>query len=161
MKKSIETQEHQLAIENNKSLELEKKRQGIECSWVKLNLGEPYLYQLQLEMKKLILSITSLDYECKESQKQVVIDQKDQYIKLLEEQLKIRDMILEGNEELIKQSSERVSAAYHNHKSLKEITSQSMVMTTRKTRNSYNIKSIKKRLCKFFASYIAFKNSKT
>ncbi|OMJ74642.1 hypothetical protein SteCoe_26386 [Stentor coeruleus] len=145
LKKSIETQEHQLVVERNKSLELEKKRQGIESSWIKLGLGEPYLSQLELEMKKLILSITSLDYECKESQKQVVIDQKDQYIKLLEEQLKIRDMIIEGNEELIKQSPERVSAVYHNLKSLKDITSQSMIMSTSKTRNSYHVNTIEKK----------------
>ncbi|OMJ85852.1 hypothetical protein SteCoe_12766 [Stentor coeruleus] len=145
LRKNVEAHEEQLRIEREKTLDLEKKRLGIENSWAKLGIEEPYLSQLQLEMKKLILSITSLDMEGKESQAQVVIEQKDQYIKLLEEQLKIRDSILEGNQELIRQSPERVAAAYHNLKSLQEISSQSIIMNPSKKRNSYHMGPIENR----------------
>lgn len=128
LKKTIETQELQLTNEREKFLELEKKRQGIENSWTKLGITEPYLSQLSLEMKKLTLSISSLDMECKESQNKVVLEQKEAYIKLLEEQLKIRDSILDITQDSIK-TSDKVSAAYQNLKNLQEITAQSMILS--------------------------------
>lgn len=125
LKKTIETTELQLKQEREKALELERKRQGIENSWIKLGIQEPLLSQLSIEMKKHALNISSLEYECKESQNKAVIEQKDQYIKLLEEQLRIRDSILETNQDLIRNSPERVLS---NLKSFDEISAQSMII---------------------------------
>ena len=136
LKKTLESHELQLLNERENSSELEKKRQGIENSWAKLGITEPYLSQLGLEMRKLILSISSLDYECKESQNKAALEQKDTYIKLLEEQLKIRDSILDSTQEYIRSSpSERVSMAYQHLKSIEEITAHSMIMNTNKNRD--------------------------
>lgn len=136
LKKTIESHELQLAAEREKSLELEKKRQGIENSWGKLGITEPYLSQLGLEMRKLILNISSLDYEFKESHNKAALEQKDVYIKLLEEQLKIRDSILGDSQEYIRSSpSERVSMAYQNLKSIEEITAHSMIINSNKSRD--------------------------
>lgn len=125
LKKSIEASEAQLRAEREKAIELERKRQGIESSWTKLGIQEPYLSQLSLELKKHALNISSLDFECKESHNKVVIEQKDQYIKLLEEQLKIRDSILDSNQEIFRNSPERV---YQGLKSFEEISAQSAVI---------------------------------
>ena len=136
LKKTIENNEVQLASEREKSSELEKKRAGIENSWIKLGIVEPYLSQLGLEMKKLVLNISSLDFECKESQNKAVLEQKEVYIKLLEEQLKIRDSILDSTQEYIRQSpSERVSMAYQNLKSIEEITAHSMIINSNHSRD--------------------------
>lgn len=125
LKKSIESNETQLKQEREKAIDLERKRQGIENSWTKLGIQEPYLSQLSLELKKHALNISSLEYECKESHNKVVIEQKDQYIKLLEEQLKIRDSILDSNQEILRNSPERV---YQGLKSFEEISAQSVVI---------------------------------
>lgn len=88
--------------------------------------------QLSLEMKKLALSISSLDFECKESQTKVVLEQKEAYIKLLEEQLKIRDSMLDS--EYIK-PSERASGAYMNLKTIEELAAQSMILNLNKNKD--------------------------
>ena len=125
LKKTIQTTELQLRQEREKALELERKRQGIESSWMKLGIQEPLLSQLSVEMKKHALSISSLEYECKESQNKAVLEQKDQYIKLLEEQLRIRDSIIETNQDLIRKSPDRVLS---NLKSFEEISAQSVII---------------------------------
>jgi kinesin family protein 18/19 len=125
LKKTIENYDLQLRQEREKAIELEKKRQGIENSWVKLGVQEPYLSQLSIEMKKHALNISSLEIECKESQNKAAMEQKDQYIKLLEEQLRLRDTIIDSNQDLIRNSPERVIS---NLRSFDEISAQSMII---------------------------------
>ena len=83
-----------------------------------------------LELKKHVLNISSLNFECKEIQNKAALEQKEQYIKLLEEQLKIRDSILDITQDYIRHQSpsESVNRALMSLKSIEEITAHSIII---------------------------------
>lgn len=73
---------------------LEKNRELMELQWKIAGIPDPHISQLALEMKKHSIMMSSLDVEGKESHNKLIIEQKDMYIKLLEDQLRLRDSFI-------------------------------------------------------------------
>lgn len=86
----------------NRKTELENQREGLtdlikKRNEIKHNLSslpEPSATQLNLLLQKNILGMNTLDLQRKEHHDALVIRQKEAYIKLLENQLKLRDNII-------------------------------------------------------------------
>jgi kinesin family member 18/19 len=96
LKKNAEKLEKQVQEFRNRLEMFEKKRQDFENEWIEAGITEPYISHLALEVKKHSLLMNSLDFEGKEAHNKLVIEQKDMYIKLLEEQLILRDSIIKS-----------------------------------------------------------------
>jgi kinesin family protein 18/19 len=107
-------------IENNKKLEkLEFKRNDMETTWINSGADDSSLAQLKLELKNHTMMMNSLDFRGQASSNKLVIEQKDMYIKFLEEQLRLRDFMIsketpKTNENLLKsyKSYEEISSFF-------------------------------------------------
>lgn len=130
LRSTIEGHERQIKINTDKIEELVKRRNQIEDGWKRQGINEPYISQLQLEIKKHIMNMNSLDIQRKENKAQGVIKQKDMYIKLLEDQLKKRDNIIGSTQLFFQDKSipppDTISKALRELKSIDEMNAHAM-----------------------------------
>jgi hypothetical protein len=88
----IRNRKTELENQRERLTDLIKKRNEIKQSLTQL--PEPSMTQLNLLLQKNILGMNTLDLQRKEHHDALVIRQKEAYIKLLEDQLKLRDNII-------------------------------------------------------------------
>ena len=93
----------------DKLTKLENRRKNFELKWKKLRIPEPYYSKLSLQLKDHLLSMSFLDIERSDKQKQAIINHKDMYIKYLEEQLKKRDSIIDQTKSILDSSNQEHS----------------------------------------------------
>ncbi|CAG9319573.1 unnamed protein product [Blepharisma stoltei] len=105
LKNTIESHERQITINSGFLEDLEQRRPKFEEIWNRQGITEPYLSQLHLELKKNIMNMNSLEIQRKENKAQLVIKKKDMYIKILEEQLKLRDNIIGNTQQFFQDKS--------------------------------------------------------
>jgi len=92
MQERIRNRKIELESQRDRLTDLIKKRNEIKQSLTQL--PEPSATQLNLLLQKNILGMNTLDLQRKEHHDALVIRQKEAYIKLLEDQLKLRDNII-------------------------------------------------------------------
>ncbi|CAG9319248.1 unnamed protein product [Blepharisma stoltei] len=131
LKKAIEEQ-NQINGNYEEMLKgLEHKRDDIKQEWIRKGVPEPYLSSLQLMMQQQILAMNSIDAQRDKNHEQVILKQKDLYIELLKSQLRLRDNVIEIQNEVFKESKVEVKPGlkkiYSQIQSLEEINSSSIV----------------------------------
>lgn len=92
------------------------KQEEMRENWATSNLDNQSINKLRLELKRHLILMNSLDFQGIEALNKMVIEQKDMYIKFLEDQLKLRDNIMKESPSL----DEKTMKSY---KSYEEITS--------------------------------------
>lgn len=136
--------------ESYKLEQLEKRRKVLETSWAKLGITEPYLSQLQLEMKDRILDLNSVEYKRKEDKHQEMLKQKQMLIQSLEDQLKVRDTIIDEAQHIFQTQSitlpEPIIKGFNQLRSFEQISAESNfalppLVSPRNSKESYSSKS--------------------
>ena len=92
MQERIRNRKNELEKQRERLTDLIKKRNDIKQSLSQI--PDPSSTQLNLLLQKNILGMNTLDLQRKEHHDALVIRQKEAYIKLLEDQLKLRDNII-------------------------------------------------------------------
>lgn len=97
----IERLRKQIAVYEEEEVEMRKKiknlmslRKEMEENWTESGVDSSGLAALRLEVKKHSILMNSLDIKGIETSNKLVIEQKDMYIKFLEDQLKLRDFMI-------------------------------------------------------------------
>lgn len=132
----VKSQEYDLKILKEQLNLLVQKRQDFEIIWKNNKVPEPFIFQLHLELKKHSLLMNSLDFEGKDSHTHSVIEQKDLYIKLLEDQLKLRDSLLSHDLPKFDQNTLKQIKSYQQINTYFTPVHQSYVITPAKSRQS-------------------------
>lgn len=129
IKKSIEEQLQVCKTYEEVIGGLESRRDDIKQEWLKRGIPEPHLSSLQLMMQQQILAMSTLDAQRDKNHDQVVLKQKDLYIQLLENQLRLRDNVIDKQNEVFKESKVEVKPEikriYNQIQTLDEISSTS------------------------------------
>lgn len=91
------------------------KQQEMNENWMSSGIDVQSLSQLRLELKRHLILMNSLDFQGIETSNKLMIEQKDMYIRFLEDQLKLRDFII------AKDSPKLDKSAMKSYKSYDEI----------------------------------------
>ena len=94
---------------------LHTKQEEMNENWTTSGIDPGSLSQLRLELKRHLILMNSLDFQGIETSNKLMIEQKDMYIRFLEDQLKLRDFIL------AKESPKLDTSAMKSYKSYEEI----------------------------------------
>jgi kinesin family protein 18/19 len=119
------TNELSMQVENmRKSLrDLEVKRDELKIRFK--DAPEPYVNTLELMYQNNLLAITSLEMQRKENHHELMIKKKEMYIKILENQLKLRDGIISKQQDVLQnqhiEPQKELLFAYKQLQSLEEL----------------------------------------
>lgn len=117
--------------ENERFKELMRKREGVEQTWEKAGIRDPGLALLKTMLKQHVVTMSNMDLQRKEKHSEIQLRQKEMYIKHLESQVKVRDVIIEEHQASIAGQSvkvpEQIKKALQEIQSLSEIAIHSKV----------------------------------
>ena len=117
--------------ETDRFHDLERKRSGLTQSWERANLRDQNLAVLRTMLKQHIMNMSNMDLHRKEKHTEILLRQKEMFIKHLEGQVKVRDVIIDEHQASIVgqkvQVSEQIRRKMQEIQSLSEIAAHSKV----------------------------------
>lgn len=116
-----------IETETDRFRDLERKRTGIAQTWEKAGIRDPGLALLKTMLKQHTVAMSNMDLQRKEKHSEMLLRQKEMYIKHLESQVKVRDVIIEEHQASIAGHSMHVSEPIK--RALQEIQSLSEIAT--------------------------------
>jgi len=119
IKSDIQTRNNSKENLESRLKQLESKRSFFYENWTKAGLREPYLTKLQVSMQQHAINLDNKGLQMKKSQDQAAFKQKELYIQLLEDQLRIRDNILSKQENFL--SKKKINPPLEVQKAYKEL----------------------------------------
>lgn len=120
-----------IETETGRYRDLERRKEGIEQTWEKAGIRDPGLALLKTMLKQHTVTMSNMDLQRKEKHSEILLRQKEMYIKHLESQVKVRDVIIEEHQTSIVGHSvhmpEPIKRALQDIQSLSEIATHSKV----------------------------------